>query len=271
MSAGPLSRIAYFLNLQARKYIERKALKASQRLVVLSRFTAEKLQDVYGIPVQQSRIIPAGADLERFTPACEDDRAAIRRQLRLPEFRFVLLTVRNLVPRMGLDQLLKAMKDVVHTHPDVLLVIGGSGPLRQTLSSFVEESGLSGHVRFEGFIPEGQLPDYYRTADLFVLPTVELEGFGLITPEALASGLPVVGTPVGGTLEIVGRFDGSFLFRDTTANAMAVKIIEKIEAFRDQPSRRRELALRCRAFAQQNYSWERNISEMERLFQGVRG
>ena len=268
---GPLGRIAYFLNLRARKYIERKALAASHRLVVLSRFTAEKLQEVYGIPVEQSRIIPAGADLEKFTPAREDDRAAIRRQLRLPEDRFVLLSVRNLVPRMGLDQLLNAMKDVVHAHPDVMLVIGGSGPLRQTLSSLVEESGLSGHVRFEGFIPEGRLPDYYRMADLFVLPTVEMEGFGLITPEALASGLPVVGTPVGGTLEILGRFDESFLFRDATAKAMAAKIIEKIGVFRDVTFRRGEMALRCRAFAEKHYGWEQNIAQMEDIFHGVRG
>jgi glycosyltransferase involved in cell wall biosynthesis len=269
LPAGLFSRFAYFLNLQARKYIERKALAASHRLVVLSRFTAEKLQDVYGVPVEQSLIIPAGADLEKFRPACEEDRAAIRRQLRLPEERFILLTVRNLVPRMGLDQLLNAMKDVVHAHPDVLLVIGGSGPLRQTLSSLVEVSGLSGHVRFEGFIPEGRLPDYYRTADLFVLPTVELEGFGLITPEALASGLPVVGTPVGGTREILGRFDESFLFRDTRSNSMAEKIIEKIDAIRANPVLRGEMAIRCRAFAEKHYSWEQNITQMEGVFHDV--
>jgi glycosyltransferase involved in cell wall biosynthesis len=272
MPAGPFGRIAYFLNLQARKYIERKALAASHRLVVLSRFTAEKLQDVYGIPVQQSRISPGGADLEKFIPATgEEERATIRRRLRLPEDRFILLTVRNLEPRMGLVQLINAMKAVVGVHPEVLLVIGGSGTLRQTLSSLVEESGLSGHVRFTGFIPEEKLADYYRMADMFVLPTVELEGFGLITPEALASGLPVVGTPVGGTIEILSSFDGSFLFRDASAEAMTEKIIEKIQAFRDIPSLRGQTALRCRAFAERHYSWERNVTELEEVYRGVQG
>lgn len=270
MPAGPLGRFTRFLNLQARKYIERKALAASHRLVVLSRFTADKLQDVYGFPVERSLIIPGGADLEKFMPACGDDRAAIRRQLRLPEDRFVLLTVRNLVPRMGLDHLLNAMREVARARPDVLLLIGGSGPLRQTLSSLVKASGLSAHVRFEGFIPEGRLPDYYRTADLFVLPTIELEGFGLITPEALASGLPVVGTPVGGTREILGRFDESFLFRDAGADSMAEKIIEKIDAFRADPALRRETAIRCRAFAEKHYSWEENVTRMESVFHDVR-
>lgn len=270
MPAGPFGRIAYLLNLWVRQYIERKALAASDRFVVLSRFTAARLEEVYGIPVRQSRITPAGADLERFTPAAgEEERAAIRRRLRLPEDRFILLTVRNLVPRMGLARLLDAMKAVVGDHPEVLLVIGGSGPLRQTLSSRAEELGLPDHVRFAGFIPEERLTDYYRMADLFVLPTVELEGFGLITPEALASGLPVVGTPVGGTLEILSRFDESFLFRDASADAMAEKIIEKIRAFRDSPSLRGQTALRCRAFAERHYSWEQNVTELEDVYRGV--
>ena len=267
---GLLGRIAYWLNLQARKFIERKALAASDRFVVLSRFTAEKLEEVYGVPVSRSRIIPGGADLEKFRPPRGGaERMAIRRRLTLPENRVILFTVRNLVPRMGLDQLLYAMKKVAGVHPEVLLVIGGSGPLRNSLVALVEDLGLSDHVLFAGFIPEEMLPDYYRMADLFVLPTVELEGFGLITPEALASGLPVVGTPVGGTSEILGRFDESFLFRDAAAKSMAEKIIEKIAAFRENPALREEIAARCRVFAEQHYSWERNVEELEGVFRDV--
>ncbi|HNR51498.1 MAG TPA: glycosyltransferase family 4 protein [Deltaproteobacteria bacterium] len=270
MPSNPLGRVIYGVNLQMRKFIERKALAASDRFVVLSRFTAEKLEEVYGVPVSRSRIIPGGADLEKFRPPRGGaERMAIRRRLTLPENRVILFTVRNLVPRMGLDQLLYAVKEVAGVHPDVLLVIGGSGPLRNSLVALVEDLGLSDHVLFAGFIPEKMLPDYYRMADLFVLPTVELEGFGLITPEALASGLPVVGTPVGGTREILGRFDESFLFGDATARTMAEKIIEKIDAFRANPALREEIAARCRVFAEQHYSWERNVEELEEVFLDV--
>jgi glycosyltransferase involved in cell wall biosynthesis len=270
MPVGLLGRVVYWSNLHARKVIERKALAASDRFVVLSRFTAEKLEEVYGVPVSRSRIIPGGADLEKFRPPRGGaERMAIRRRLTLPENKVILFTVRNLVPRMGLDQLLYAMKKVAGVHPDVLLVIGGSGPLRNSLVSLVGDLGLSDHVLFAGFIPEKMLPDWYRMADLFVLPTVELEGFGLITPEALASGLPVVGTPVGGTSEILGRFDESFLFRDASAKSMAEKIIEKIAAFRENPALREEIAARCRVFAEQHYSWERNVEELEEVFRDV--
>lgn len=267
---GLTARVVYHLNLRARKYIEQQCLAASDRLVVLSRFTAEKLQDVYGIPVSRSRIIPGGADLEKFHPPGDAaERMAIRHRLALPDDRFILFTVRNLVPRMGLDQLLYAMKPIVTAHPDVLLVIGGSGPLRERLTAITADAGLSDHVRFAGFIPEEVLPDYYRMADLFVLPTAELEGFGLITPEAFASGLPVVGTPVGGTREILGRFDGSFLFRDSAAASMADRIIEKIDAFRADPALREETAHRCRDFVERHYSWERNVEKLEDVFRNV--
>jgi len=270
MPSNPLGRVIYGVNLQVRKFIERKALVASDRFVVLSRFTAEKLEEVYGVPVSRSRIIPGGADLEKFRPPWGGaERMAIRRRLTLPEHKVILFTVRNLVPRMGLDQLLYAMKKVAGVHPEVLLVIGGSGPLRNSLVALVKDLGLSNHVLFAGFIPEELLPDYYRMADLFVLPTVELEGFGLITPEALASGLPVVGTPVGGTSEILGRFDESFLFRDASAKSMAEKISEKIAAFRENPALREEIAARCRVFAEQYYSWERNVEELEGVFRDV--
>lgn len=270
--SGLTARMVYHLNLQVRKYIEQQCLAASNRFVVLSRFTAERMEDVYGIPLRQSLVIPGGADLEKFHPPRDAaERMAIRNRLTLPEDRFILFTVRNLVPRMGLEQLLYAMRPIVTAHPDVLLVIGGAGPLRERLAIVTADAGLSDHVRFAGFIPEEALPDYYRMADLFVLPTVELEGFGLITPESLASGLPVVGTPVGGTREILARLDDSFLFRDTTAASMAERIIEKIDAFQANPALREETAHRCRAFVERHYCWERNVENLEEVFRDACG
>ena len=103
-------------------------------------------------------------------------------------------------------------------------MIGGAGPLDAALREMAAREGLAERVRFAGFIPESRLPSYYRMADLFVLPTRELEGFGLVTLEALASGVPVAGTPVGGTPEILSRLEPNLLFKDATAASMAETI-----------------------------------------------
>ena len=105
-------------------------------------------------------------------------------------------------------------------------------------------------------------------ADLFVLPTKELEGFGLITIESMASGVPVVGTPIGGTKEILDRFDSSFLFSDASPESMAHLIAEKCRFIRDRPEAWAEIGKRCREFVEKNYSWEKNIDSLEKLMSG---
>jgi glycosyltransferase involved in cell wall biosynthesis len=111
--------IPYFLNIQVRKFMERRALHKSNAIVVLSRFTKKRLQRVYKIPAEKITIISGGVDLKRFYPAT--DRAKIRQHLNIPQEKMTLFTVRNLVPRMGLENLIYAVKDVVKTVPDVYL------------------------------------------------------------------------------------------------------------------------------------------------------
>ena len=126
--------------------------------------------------------------------------------------------------------------------------------------------GIEGHIHFAGFISEDKLPAYYQMADIFVLPTKELEGFGLVTIEAMASGLPVVGTPVGGTNEILGQFDSSFLFKGTDPNSMAELIMEKYELIKHNPQKWEKISKECRNFVERNYCWEKNIDALEDLF-----
>ena len=80
------------------------------------------------------------------------------------------------------------------------------------MDALIRQNDLQDKVRLTGMIPRDVLPSYYRAADVFVLPTLSIEGFGLVTIEALATGLPVLGTPVGGTVEILKGVDESLLF-----------------------------------------------------------
>jgi len=255
----------YFnLNIFSRKWIERRVLKQSDRIVALSRYTLDKLHTAHGISDQKVTIIPGAVDVDRFYPV--SNKQPIRHTLGIPPDKVVLLTVRNLVARMGLGNLIHAMQRIIATIPDVELVIVGEGPLKPELESLSVRLGLRGTVRFTGYISESFLPDYYRMADFFVLPTRELEGFGLVTLESMACGVPVLGTSVGGTKEILGPFNPDFLFNDTTPDAMADLIIKTYRKMKNDPEWYHHVSRQCRRFVERNYSWERNVDALEGLF-----
>jgi glycosyltransferase involved in cell wall biosynthesis len=191
--------------------------------------------------------------------------------LSLPEDKFILLTVRNLVSRMGLENFIHSLRQASVILPGIHAVIGGEGPLKERLMSLTRDLGVANIVTFAGFIPDGELPDYYRAADLFILPTLELEGFGLVTLEAMATGLPVLGTPIGGTLEILERLDERYLFDDTSPEAITRRITEIGRQYLENPDVAREASLRCRTFVEENYSWKRNVDMVEDLFRGLCG
>jgi glycosyltransferase involved in cell wall biosynthesis len=125
---------------------------------------------------------------------------------------------------------------------------------------------LKDFVKLQGFIPSDELPHYNQAADFFILPTRYLEGFGLVTLEAMACGTPVLGTPVGGTKEILDKFNPAFLFKDTSPESISGLILEKYNYYKKEPEEYKEISRQCRVFAEKNYSWERNISEIEALF-----
>jgi glycosyltransferase involved in cell wall biosynthesis/SAM-dependent methyltransferase len=240
--------------------IERSCLRRATHIQVLSDFSARQLWELYRIDSDRIIKIPAGADLTRFRPA--PDRGAVRQGLGLPSGVPLLLTVRNLVQRMGLDTLITALSLLRRHHPEVLLLIGGTGPLRAELEAQASSLGVGKEVRFLGYVPESDLPRFYQAADCFVLPTRELEGFGLITAEALASATPVLGTPVGATPEVLGPLDPRLVFRDTTPEVMAEDLHRFLEADRHDPAAATALRQACRTHAERALDWDLSVQRL---------
>lgn len=243
-------RCHYRLNSYLRKRIERYNLKKCEKIRTLSEYMKRELLSCHGIADEKVVVIPGGVDTDRFTPSC--DRTKLKKELGIPIEKILLLSVRNLVPRMGLENLIYAMADIIRTTKDVYLVLGGDGALEERLKGLVEQLGLDLFIRFEGFIPEDKLPLYYQAADLFVLPTKILEGFGLVTVESLSCGTPVLGTPIGGTKEILTGLDARLLFEGTEPR----DISERILYFLNRKSDMEDLRDKCRQFAVDNYSWD---------------
>jgi glycosyltransferase involved in cell wall biosynthesis len=189
----------------------------------------------------------------------------------LPEDNFILFTVRNLVPRMGLENLISAFEIVQNGRRDLLLIIGGEGPLEPALKEQTKRCGVEDFVRFAGYIPDQNLPAYYQMADLFILPTTELEGFGLVTVEALASGLPVLATPVGGTREILAKLGSDYLFDDSTPQSIANGILNALNGWATDKAFYKNISETCRKVAEQHYSWDNHVSKLEDLFYSMLG
>jgi glycosyltransferase involved in cell wall biosynthesis len=259
-----LPRVTNRIQSQGHKKIEKDVLRKSNQVVVLSKFTKNKIINNYKILNDKIRVIPGGVDLNKFTPT--NDKNIIRKRLNIPANKIILFTVRNLVQRMGLENIIIAFNDLIKQKAEINLVIGGEGPLKVGLIALARSFGIEDHIHFVGFISEEQLPSYYQMADIFVLPSKELEGFGLVTLEAMASGLPVLGTPVGGTKEILGEFDSDFLFNGTDSASMADLILKNYHVMKQSPQKREEISHRCRNFVERNYSWEKNIDALEELF-----
>lgn len=241
-------------------HLERRALRAAARIVVLSEFSRETLARTHPALPAPVSVVAGAVDVERFRPAA--DRAPVRQRLGIPEAAILLLTVRDLQPRMGLDALLEALPAMRGARPLVCL-IGGSGALRPALERLAAGLGLEDVVRFAGHIAEETLPLHYQAADLFVLPTRALEGFGLVTVEALASGTPVVATPVGATPEILAPLDSRLLATDTSPRALAAAVLAALPLAADEAFRRR-----CRRHAETHYTWRRHLDLLEPLVTG---
>src|SRR5216117_3428544 len=270
MTAHHRSGWAGRIGLTALWGTERACLRRATAIHVLSDYSTEQLWKLYGVPRDRVVKIPGAADTNWFRPAA--DRAAVRKRLGLPAERPLLLTVRNLERRMGLDLLIRAMAILKRDRPEALLLIGGVGSVRQELESFSEALGLREQVRFLGFIPDEALPLYYQAADVFILPTRELEGFGLVTVEALACGTPVLGTAVGATPELLDPLDPALVFPAATPEAIGEHLVGFLERLERDPGASARLRQAARAHAERHYSWDRTVAALEaELARLVRG
>src|SRR5437867_8607986 len=236
---------------------------------VLSHFAADQAWKLYAVARERIVMLPGAAATERFRPAA--DRGAVRRRLGIAPDRSLLFTVRNLESRMGLDSLLRAMAIVRTRRPDALLLIGGTGSLAELLKAQSQALGLEQHVQFLGFVPDEALALYYQAADAFVLPTRELEGFGLVTVEALACGTPVLGTPVGATPEILTPLCPSLIFGGPAPEMLASGLERFLDDRTRDPERYARLRAASRAHSEQHYGWPRATADLERALRRVAG
>jgi phosphatidylinositol alpha-mannosyltransferase len=141
------------------------------------------------------QVIPNGIDLETYKPGL----APIRH---LRDDRVNILFLGRLEKRKGLGDLLRAFRFLKTRVPKTRLIVVGDGPLRSSAESYVQRHRLQ-DVVFAGFVPDSVKPRYYNSADIFCAPATGAESFGIVLLEAMATGLPVVGTEIDGYMSLL--------------------------------------------------------------------
>jgi len=245
-----------------RRRYDRNYLALASGMVVLSDYMrAELVAQHHWARKKPVAVIPGGIDPARFFPLeSEVERQVIRHRFGLPDEALVLLAARNLTPRTGVDVLLRAFAELrsVNLPQPAFLVLLGDGAKAEEYRHLAGELGLGEtQLRFTGRVPEEELADWYRCADLAVMPTRALEGFGLATIEAMACGVPVVGTDIGATPELLARLDPALVAQGCRPETLTAKLVE----FSD----RRRLALLGRSaarLARTEWTWDRHLDRL---------
>ncbi|HOX53654.1 MAG TPA: glycosyltransferase family 4 protein, partial [Fibrobacteria bacterium] len=237
--------------------IERPTYRAATRVITLSAAFAAILREKYGVSPERIRIVQGGFDPTPFAnaPSKSDSRA----KFQIPENAKLVVCVRRLQQRMGLENLVDAASRLLEVHPELIVAIAGKGPSAQSLQERIDRLGLQGRVRLLGFVPDADLPALYAAADLSVVPTVSLEGFGLIVAESMAAGTPVVSSKVGALPELLAGF-AEQLLADPTVSDLSRVLGGVLDGTIPLPS-----AEACRAHSRR-WSWEEVTPRLEKVY-----
>ena len=196
----------------ARAIGEAQVVEAADRLVANTDEEGHQLVDLYDADPDRVAVVPPGVDLDLFSPG---SRLVARRSLGIADDAYLLLFVGRIQPLKAPDVLLRAAARLVALRPSlrerlVVAVVGGpsgTGLARpESLQSLAAELGIADLVRFVPPVPQAELPDWYRAADVTVVPSYS-ESFGLVAIESQSCGTPVVAASVGGLRTAVA--DGS--------------------------------------------------------------
>lgn len=208
-----------------------------------------------------AELIPNGVDIALFTaPVAEQMLTAERSTYHVPLGSFVITTVSRLVPKNGIDDLIRALALLPNRFA---LVIHGYGPMEQKLKELARSLGVAERVRFMGHLPRERLPAALRAADVFARPSLT-EGLGTAFLEAMAAGVPVVATPVGGIVDFLRDGENGFLTppREPERLAHTLQRVAGMDA-----ERRAALAARARETVVRTYDWDVIARRMNALFQ----
>lgn len=236
-------------------------IKNAEQIIVVSEYIAEELRSFGVLDKKIVKVLPA-IDHDSFRPKDKQGRFVERFGL---ENKLVLLTVSRLSERKGHAVVLKAVKIVKETIPNIKYLIVGTGPYENNLKIMAKDLNLESETIFVGYVGKDDMVDMYNLCDLFIMPNREvvettdsIEGFGIVFLEASSCGKTVIAGKSGGTSEAVLEGISGFLVDPDDEVALAEKIINLLS----NPSMRKEIGEKGRAWVKDTFSWEKSALQV---------
>jgi glycosyltransferase involved in cell wall biosynthesis len=229
-------------------------IKNADAVIAMNQDMKQKIKRMYNRDIF---IVPTGIDFKRFNNL---SRKEIRASLNLKNDEKIILFIGNLRPVKGVMYLIHAMKFIIDKNMNVRLFIVGGGKERDYLENLVKKYDLQKYVTFFGRVSNLKISENLVTSDLFVLPSLS-EGFPLVILEAMASGLPIIASNVGGLSEIIKDFENGFLVEPKNPE----KIAEKVIFLLNDEKLRKTISKNNKEVAKK-YSWENVIEKLEKIY-----
>lgn len=204
----------------------RRALHDAAAIVAVSRYLAARLGERFGVEPECVDVIDCGVETEVFRPLA---KAAARASVSLPDGERIVLFVGHLIEAKGIATLLAAHRRMLADGQQALLVVAGEGELATAVESAARDPDTRGLVRSLGRVPHEQMATLMTAADVVCVPSNK-EGFGLVAVEAMACGVPVVASDVGGLPEIVADGSNGLLVPPADPDRLAVALASILQA-----------------------------------------
>lgn len=244
------------------RIFEEGMLHRARKIIAVSNFTKWELTNYYKIPESKIKVIHNGVDINKFKPA--EDKRKVKAELGFNPDDIAIVSVGRLYARKGLFTLIQSMPAVIKRFSNAKFVISGKGQSDEMkkLIAHAERIGVKKNIVFTGYYPDNKLPKLYQAADVFAFSTFyEHHPFAVL--EALATGLPVVTTTVGGIPETIESGRNGFLVEPFNEKQFADKIVYLLE----HPGVAAEMGALARKTVVEQLDWRIVVKDAMRVYE----
>lgn len=257
--AAPPLNIKAKLFFPVRNLVEIGALRGAAKIITPEYF--KKVLITKG-QVSEDKVIPVpnGVDIVKFNPKNDPTPAKEKYSLQGK----TILFAGRLEPEKGLEQLIRAMPEIIEKHKDAELIIAGNGYLKNKLKSFSRKLGVEDNVKFLGWVPKKDLASLYTAAEIFILPSF-YEVFPMAMLEALASGTPVITTNVAGMPDVITDGENGVLIEPGSSSEITDAVLKLLG---DNELRRR-MGMAGRKNVEEHFTWDNVTEIITQVYEGM--